>query len=411
MIYRSELAFLCSVLKNCRVKTAVMEQRDWQNAPKADTADNLIGSERMLCELFPTLQPRTAYRLTDSLERSYRFLLLPDVPSPTVLCIGPYLSSPVSPRQILEIGEQNGVPPQQQGPLTEYYAALPVLSADSHIFTMLNTFCEKIWSSGTYETQDIVRRFSPAEIPISRSMRDIEPTDVLLKMKNMERRYAFENEMIRAVTAGLPHMGAQFQTAFSNQFFEKRVADPLRNAKNYGIIMNTLLRKAAERGGVHPIYLDQISSEYAAEIENLSSAPMIASLMQKMFLSYCRLVRKHCLKKYSLAVQKAILIIDADLSSDLSASVLATSQGISLGYLSTIFKKETGQTISEYIRRRRMEYATYLLSATELQIQTIALHCGIMDVQYFSRIFKKQLGITPSQYRAAHKRAAHSPVG
>ena len=45
-----------------------------------------------------------------------------------------------------------------------------------------------------------------------------------------------------------------------------------------------------------------------------------------------------------------------------------------------------------------------LLRTTKLQIQTIAQHCGIMDVHYFSRIFKKVTGQTPKEYRAALKR-------
>ena len=101
----------------------------------------------------------------------------------------------------------------------------------------------------------------------------------------------------------------------------------------------------------------------------------------------------------SPTVQKTILLIDSDLSANLSPSILAEHQRVSLGYLSTLFKKETGKTITEYIREKRLQHAVHLLSTTNLQIQTIALHCGIMDVQYFSKIFKKQLGKTPKEYR------------
>jgi YesN/AraC family two-component response regulator len=94
-----------------------------------------------------------------------------------------------------------------------------------------------------------------------------------------------------------------------------------------------------------------------------------------------------------------MMIIDSDLSAELSLHPLAAHQGISDGYLSMIFKKETGKTVSEYIREKRIQHAMHLLSTTHLQIQTIALHCGIMDVQYFSKIFKKQTGKTPLEYR------------
>lgn len=46
-----------------------------------------------------------------------------------------------------------------------------------------------------------------------------------------------------------------------------------------------------------------------------------------------------------------------------------------------------------------MNHAMHLLTTTGLQIQTVALHCGVMDVQYFSKMFKRQTGMTPREYR------------
>lgn len=126
-----------------------------------------------------------------------------------------------------------------------------------------------------------------------------------------------------------------------------------------------------------------------------------SALMREMFRSYCKLVRKHAIRHYSLIIQKTLLLIDSDLSTDLSLSSLAKQQSISPAYLSSLFKKETGKTVSEYIREKRIQFAANLLSTTHLQVQTVALHCGIMDVQYFSKLFKKQMGKTPKEYRAA----------
>ena len=215
----------------------------------------------------------------------------------------------------------------------------------------------------------------------------------------MEARYSFENELIRAVSLGQQHKENLLAAAFNEQVFEKRVADPIRNAKNYCIIMNTLLRKAAENGGVHPLYIDRISSKFASKIELISDMNALAPFMREMFSSYCRLVYKHSMKQYSPIVKKTILVIDADISAELSLNNLAEKQGISAGYLATIFKKETGKTVSEYIKDKRIEHAMYLLDTTHLQIQTIALHCGIMDIQYFSKVFKKKIGKTPKEYR------------
>ena len=167
--------------------------------------------------------------------------------------------------------------------------------------------------------------------------------------------------------------------------------------------MNTLLRKAAEQGGVHPVYLDRISSDFAQKIEQTTNIDEGSTLMVDMFRAYCRLVRKHSMKSYSPLVQKTILIIDSDLSADLTLSSLAEAQGVSAGYLATVFKKETAKTVSEYVRERRIKQASHLLRTTNLQIQTVALHCGILDVQYFSKLFKRECDMTPKEYREHEK--------
>ena len=74
-------------------------------------------------------------------------------------------------------------------------------------------------------------------------------------------------------------------------------------------------------------------------------------------------------------------------------------QNINASYLSALFKKETGVTLTEYINQKRMKQAARLLTSTKLQIQTISQYCGISDVNYFSKLFKKYAGKTPNEFR------------
>ena len=341
--------------------------------------------------------------MKDTFGLCFIFLLLPDTDPRSVLMIGPYHTEAPSPMQIMELGKKNGIPPRRQKYFLEYLLGIPTLADGNPLFSMLDHFCELIWSSRSFAIVDANRLAAVADSPISKPMQEDDLDDVLLNIKAMERRYAFENELIRAVSLGQLHMEKQLISAFSDQAFEERIPDQLRNAKNYGIIMNTLLRKAAESGGVHPLYLDQVSSDFALKIEQMTSLSENASLMLEMFRTYCKLVRKHTTQHLSSIVQKTVLLIEADLSANLSPSLLAKKQSVSLGYLSTIFKKEMGKTISAYIREKRIEHATHLLSTTNLQIQTVALYCGMMDVQYFSKTFKKQIGKTPKEYRESLK--------
>jgi YesN/AraC family two-component response regulator len=217
----------------------------------------------------------------------------------------------------------------------------------------------------------------------------------------MEMRYDKENELIRAVSQGQQHIGVFTVSQIGELVLEQRASDPLRNSKNYCIIMNTLLRKAAEQGGVHPIYIDKTSSKFATRIELLPTTKACTDIMAEMISSYCRLVYKHSMKGYSPIVKKTILIIDSDISAELSLSTIAQKQGISSGYLATVFKKETQKTVSEYVIDKRIEHACYLLSSTHLQIQTVAQHCGIVDAQHFSKVFKNKTGKSPREYRKA----------
>jgi YesN/AraC family two-component response regulator len=266
---------------------------------------------------------------------------------------------------------------------------------------MTDAFLGRIWKTDSFAVVELNETYSPFMLPSDAAPRNESFDDVEATVKMMEMRYSFENELIRAVSQGQQPKGALFAAQLNEQMLERRVADPLRNAKNYCIIMNTLLRKAAEEGGVHPVYIDKTSSKFAVKIELLSSTKACTDMMAEMFSSYCRLVYKHSIKSYSPIVQKTILIIDSDISAGLSLGVLAQKQGISSGYLATIFKKETQKTVTEYIADKRMEYARYLLSTTQLQIQTVALHCGIVDVQHFSKVFKKKTGKAPREYREA----------
>lgn len=404
MNYEGELRMLCETFQKCRVSTLFVSNGGVANAVKGDLSDLLFGEEASVLkeEFLKTIRPNTIYRRTSPSQCSHLLLRLPHPPQETVLVIGPYLPAPLTQRQIFEIAEKYAIPPQRQKLLENYYASLPILPETSHLFSLLDTFGDRIWGSNRFTVEEIQGQ-SVAEIRPLPSRGD-GGEDTLMRMKIMEERYAAENMLIRAVARGQIHKCTALMENFATMPFEKRLDDPLRNLKNYSIIMNTLLRKAAEQGGVHPIHLDEMSSAFAARIEQLPSMAAGHALMGEIFRSYCLLVRKHTMRNYSSTVQKTLIMIDADLTADLSLRRLAAAQNISPSYLSATFKKETGKTLTDYINSERMQLAAHLLETTALQVQTVAAHCGILDVQYFSKLFKKYKEKTPKEYRESFKK-------
>lgn len=407
MFYKNELDFLLSILKKSHVPAIVGESseiakriEEYQMEGMRDCRFVEGGKAFiMLCNM----EKNKVYKLTDAFFRHFLCLSLPLSPMGEALMIGPFLSETVSSEVILALGEEMGISPQKQRYLNEYYSSMPVISTDSPLMTVFYSFCELIWRSPSFAIEELERETESTSISGSQTQLSHSPNESLFNIKALEVRYNFENELMRSVSLGQLHLEESFISAFSDDALEKRAADPLRNMKNYSIIMNTLLRKAAESGGVHPVYLDRTSSEFAHRIERLPSTSSVASMMQEMYRTYCRLVRRHNLKKYSPVVKKTILMIDSDLSADLSAKTLAGSQDISLGYLSSVFHREVGEALSAYVRKKRMEYAKYLISRTELQVQSVAQHCGLLDVVYFTKTFKRETGMTPTEYRASQR--------
>ncbi|WP_426350081.1 helix-turn-helix domain-containing protein [Alloiococcus sp. CFN-8] len=411
MCYRQELQFMKNIFQKMNLQ--ILEYKE--NTHPSSLVDfgirRFFGLEKEYESTFLitpfTGNQKKIYKLTDSFHCNYLHLLLPEE-NGSVLLIGPYISAQFTYEDLLHEAERLSIPPNQLSEMENYYGNIPVLKDDSFLFSIINAFAEVLWgSSKSYTIMNLKEdEISPNPIP---SMEDYIPMDkTLLTMENMEKRYAYENEILNAVTLGLAHKAEMMLSTFSEMALKLRVSDPIRNAKNYCIIMNTLMRKSAEQASIHPIYLDAVSSTFARKIELIGSVSSAYKLMKEMISNYCRLVNKYSMIKYSLPIRKTLVCIESNLIGDLSLNSLASLQNISSGYLSALFRKETGQTLTEYVNIRRIKHAEYLLRSTALQIQTIAQFCGIPDANYFTKTFKRYSGSTPEEYRRTRRNSNES---
>lgn len=404
MFYESELRFMQTIFRKNHLQSLIIDPHQPLDRRIDMGLYSLLGFEddykRSFYEIVSSANPNTIYKMITRFSCCYLFLILPDTGKETVFIIGPYMDNEISHEQVLEKAEQLKLTPAQTPLLERFYGSLPYFPVLDPIFIVLDSFADLIWGAGSFTVEDINADLSGSFMPLpSVTAEPPQPEKTEWNMQMLEARYKYENEMMQAVSHGLSHKAEMIASGFSAASFARRLSDPMRELKNYSIIINTLLRKAAENGGVHPIYLDSVSSDFARKIEQLASPENGRELVTEMFRSYCRLVKKHATIHYSPPVQKIITLIDSDLTADLSLSALASMQNVSASYLSSLFKQETGQTITDYVNRKRTELAMHLLETTNLQVQTIAQHCGIVDVHYFSKVFKKYTGKTPKEYR------------
>lgn len=98
-------------------------------------------------------------------------------------------------------------------------------------------------------------------------------------------------------------------------------------------------------------------------------------------------------------VAKAKAYIDSNFNKEISLDDVSKEVNISPYYFSKIFKEETGENFIEYVTAVRMEKAKELLEQSNLSMKEICAQVGYADPNYFSRTFKKNVGVTPTEYK------------
>jgi len=390
----TSIAFFTTLMKNFRLP---VWRFDDGSIPEFDLG--LRASLKIdLRESFPRdliIAEKTIYLITDSFLASY--LLVP-LPGREYLLAGPFLFEGVDDPAIMSCMEINGLSPALLPHMRSFYAQLIIIPGVNVLLTAASALGEMLWGSADVFT---IQRMSVQEL-ISSNLSADDISNLRMsagERQAIETRYEVEAQLMYAIAHGQTHQAGIILSAFQPSHMEKRSSVPLRNIKNYAIICNTLMRKAAQQGGVHPVYIDRLSSSMGFQIEKITSMEEGFRFIFHMLHKYCLLVRNHTTKQYSQPVQQVILRVDTEIDGDLSLSAHARYLGMNASYLSALFKKETGTTITDYVSKARIDYSIFLLNSTDMQIQTIAQHCGIPDVNYFTRMFKAIVGKTPTQYR------------
>lgn len=98
-------------------------------------------------------------------------------------------------------------------------------------------------------------------------------------------------------------------------------------------------------------------------------------------------------------IEKACVYIREHLHEDLNLCQICSQIYVSKSYLCAAFKELTGTTFCEYVRQQRLTKARMLLTSTALSIDDIAVECGFGSSAYFSTVFKRDMGMTPTVFR------------
>ena len=176
--------------------------------------------------------------------------------------------------------------------------------------------------------------------------------------------------------------------------------DSLRQVQNLFVVTATLVSRAAIRGGMDANDALGLSDLYIQQCEAATDMGFVTNLNYRLVMDYAqRMARLRYGDNPSRLVIEVNNYVRHHLSEAITVEAMAKALCRGRSRLSTDFKKETGQTLSTFVQRQKIEESKKLLRYTDKPIVDIALYLGFCSQSHFARIFKQYTDLTPAAYR------------
>ena len=173
----------------------------------------------------------------------------------------------------------------------------------------------------------------------------------------------------------------------------------LQNMKYHFVISTAMIARACIDGGLQMSEAYSMSDYYIQQADTAKTLQQISDLHDDMCLSYTKRMKQ--LQKETICSKPIIESMDyiyEHLNTRITIDNLCKETGLSRAYLSRLFKKETGETINRYILLKKIETAKSMLEYSSYPISEISSALAFPSQSYFTKVFKDECGITPSQW-------------
>ena len=164
------------------------------------------------------------------------------------------------------------------------------------------------------------------------------------------------------------------------------------------ISLVAILTRMIIRENVDPKLAYNLSDKYLKSDFSLQKKNYL-DLIKKITYDFMLLLENQHYKLNFPVVDEAIIYIKRNIYSEVFVSDVADELGVSVQYLSSIFKKITGKNIKYFIQNEKIKEAEFLLVNTDLSIHKISVDLGYSNQSHFTKVFKELSGMTPSSFR------------
>ncbi|MEG0961691.1 MAG: AraC family transcriptional regulator [Lachnospiraceae bacterium] len=213
-------------------------------------------------------------------------------------------------------------------------------------------------------------------------------------------KYEQEKKMGEMIIQGNVEKLRDIFSDYGEQSIGKMNQNPFRQ-QLYDIIAGVALTtRAAMEGGLHEEEAYGLSDYYIQKADDCTSVKELWNLYGNMIIDFSSRVKTSKSKnQISEVIQVSIDYILKHLHYELTLKEIAVQAGLSETYFSALFKKETGDNVTEFIQKSKIKEAESLLKYSEYSLVKISQYLGFCSQSHFSQTFRKYSGMTPGQYR------------
>ena len=252
----------------------------------------------------------------------------------------------------------------------------------------------------SYPLEELKLSYGEAYRALSQSTSSVAHVDDLPVRGQYEGNYPDETERrLFALIAKGDWPGARQK---ANEFFDWMVRNYYEDKSDIQLkVLEFVIwaeREAFMNGGIGT-YGFHSRKDYMADVLACPDYTALREWFLGKLEAACRKVATRREEQSESVISKAKTYIRENFANELSLDEVSRYVNISPYYFSKLFKEEAGENFIEYLTRIRIAHAKELLKNPELSIKEICLMSGYSDPNYFSRLFKKQEDVTPSEYR------------
>lgn len=179
--------------------------------------------------------------------------------------------------------------------------------------------------------------------------------------------------------------------------------DSIRNLKYLFIGAATLACRFSIEGGLSEERAFNISDLFIQRMDQLNTEQDIRKLHEEMFAFYLKqLVQVQKRRIFSKPVMLVMKYVQMHLHEKITSGQLSQLTGLNYSYLSTLFRKETGMPVTEYISQTKAKTAANMLQFSDYSLSQISEALNYSSYSHFARAFRKYYSVSPKEYRTYH---------